>query len=465
MIQTQFSSYPASSIKLAELADFSPKHLDATTIDVTTKNSTIEAETSKEYTATKNSIIETETSKESTVDDVVVIPAQEFKSSKSSNKKYKSSESDLDSEDEVNKKYKSKKDEKESERSRERKKHRYRRKSRSITKSRSRTRSRSRNSRRTTLKEGRRSRSRSIHFREKIRNTSRSPVKGSKRARSPSLTRRRKPPTQFSSSHVSPNKRFQSSQKSRSRSPAVVQEANFALSQEIFSIIEKLQEAKTETAPNNPPSKEETPPTKDKAATKDEVPNKAKTEKVEKLPKNIVANYSSEFEEISDEEMTLAEDCLNELDDTKNEYETKSYIRHKKETEKFVKEKFDVESAAKGELNTATDIKVPTEDTSKNADGALSVFWNLNCSCCGANLNGSPIEDDQHYEDGECKKKSDWLKQGLPLICAYCSQSGSHWVAACPLLASFCFTCWTWGHSMDTHMVKKEEEGEKYIAS
>merc|ERR1719186_2000502 len=349
MNQTQFSSYPASSIKLADLADFSPKHLDATTIDVMTKNSTIEAETSKESTSTNNSIIrtetgkessatnnliiETETSKESTVDDVVVIPALEFKSSKSSNKKYKSSESDLDSEDEVNrrrhkskkskkkrKKYKSKKDEKESERSRERKKHRYRRKSRSITKSRSRTRSRSRNSRRTTLKEGRRSRSRSIHFREKIRNTSRSPVKGLKRARSPSLTRRRKPPTQSSSSHVSPNKRFQSSQKSRSRSPAVVKEANFALSQEIFSIIEKLQEAKTETAPNNPPSIEETPRTKDKTATKDEVPSKGKTEKVEKLPKNIVANYSSEFEEISDEEMTLAEDCLNELDDTKNEY-------------------------------------------------------------------------------------------------------------------------------------------------
>merc|ERR1719186_2102302 len=349
MNQTQFSSYPASSIKLADLADFFPKHLDATTIDVTTNNSTIEAETSKESTstnnsiirtetgkkssATNNSIIETETSKESTVDDVVVIPAHEFKSSKSSNKKYISSESDIDSEDEVNrrrhkskkskkkrKKYKSKKDEKESERSRERKKHRYRRKSRSITKSRSRTRSRSRNSRRTTLKEGRRSRSRSIHFREKIRNTSRSPVKGSKRARSPSLTTRRKPPTKSSSSHVSPNKRFQSSQKSRSRSPAVVQEANFALSQEIFSIIEKLQEAKTETAPNYPPSKEETPPTKDKAATKDAVLNKGKSEKVEKLPKNIVANYSSEFEEISDEEMTLAEDCLNELDDTKNEY-------------------------------------------------------------------------------------------------------------------------------------------------
>merc|ERR1719186_866125 len=107
MNQTQFSSYPASSIKLADLADFFPKHVDATTIDVTTKNSTIEAETSKETTstnysiirtetgkessATNNSIIETETSKESTVDDVVVVPAHEFKSSKSSNKKYKSS--------------------------------------------------------------------------------------------------------------------------------------------------------------------------------------------------------------------------------------------------------------------------------------------------------------------------------------------------------------------------------------
>merc|ERR1712096_545143 len=105
-------------------------------------------------------------------------------------------------------------------------------------------------------------------------------------------------------------------------------------------------------------------------------------------------------------------DCLNELDDTKNEYETKSYIRHKKETEKFFQEKFDDESAAKGELNTTTDIKVPTEDTSENADGSLSVFWNLNCSCCGANLKGSPTEDDQHYEDGECKKKSDWLTLG-----------------------------------------------------
>jgi len=296
-------------------------------------------------------------------------------------------------------------------------------------------------------------------------------VKGLKRARSPSPTTRRKPPTQSSSSHVSPNKRFQSSQKSRSRSPAVVQEANFALSQEIFSIIEKLQEAKTETAPNNPPPKEETSPTekemsptKDKTATKDAVPNKDTTEKVRKLPKNIVANYSSEFEEISDEEMTLAEDCLNEPGDTKNVDETKSYIHHKKETEKMLKETFDLESTAMGEINTSAEIKVPTEDITENADGSLSVFWNLNCSCCGANLKGSPTEDDQHYEDGECKKKSDWLKQGLPLICAYCSQSGSHWVAACPLLASFCFTCWTWGHSMDTHMVKKEEEGEKYIA-
>eukprot|EP00092_Neocalanus_flemingeri_P036595 GFUD01039845.1.p1 GENE.GFUD01039845.1~~GFUD01039845.1.p1 ORF type:complete len:307 (+),score=82.17 GFUD01039845.1:902-1822(+) len=213
----------------------------------------------------------------------------------------------------------------------------------------------------------------------------------------------------------------------------------------------------------------------------DETLNKDDTEIERKLPNNIVANYSSEFEEISDEEMSLAEDCLSELNVTEKDKTGTNSNTHetpkeettscfglvsvtdstslRKEDEKMLHEKADINDA-KDDVITAANVTIPFEVPSDNLDGILNVFWNLNCTCCGAKLTGSATEDAKHYEDGECKKKSDWLKQGLPLLCAYCSQSGSHWVAACPLLASFCFTCWTWGHCLDTH---KEQGGEKYI--
>jgi len=493
----QFSGYPRSNLKQVDISKFSPLENDTKAQDIPTKPSTEMKDTEKVMSAE--------------VDDIVVISSHEFKSS--GKKKQISSDSDDDDNDrsrkhkskrskKKSKKYKSKTEEKD--RSRERKRHRSGKNSGSLVKTRSRTRSRSRNSRRTP-KEGRKSRSRSrrntrspsksrsrsrsksrnnarrkvhkegrkqrsrsrstsVHFREQRRNVSHSPGRRSKRARSSSSS---KPAPQNITSE-SPRKRFQPRLKSKSKSPAVVKDANFALSKEISSIIEKLQEAKTDNVDTNPTMK-------DTHVTKEHDTLVMKAN--EALPKNpstckpltnIVANYSSDFEEISDEELTLAEDCLDDPEQTSDSKEKESIGNEipsfglLPEKDEKVDEKMLQESVDQGDvLNSGTPIgeTQPTE-VKLTEVSPLSVFFNLNCSCCGAKLTGSASEDAQHFEEGECKKKSDWLKQGLPLICAYCTKSGSHWVAACPLLASFCFTCWTWGHSMDTHT---EEEGEKTV--
>jgi len=490
----QFSGYTNTKLKPVEISKIYHLENDANTQDIPTKPSIRMKDADKVMSAE--------------VDDIVVISSHEFKSS--GKKKHISSDSDDEDNErsrkhkskrskKKSKKYKSKTDEKD--RSRERKRHRSgknsgslvktrsrtrsrssysrrapkdgrksrsrsRRNTRSPSKSRSRSRSKSRNNiRRKVLKEGRNHRSRS-RSRELIRNVSHSPGKRSKRARSSSSS---KPASQNIASE-SPRKRFQPRLKSKSRSPAVVKDANFALSKEISSIIEKLQEAKTDNVATSPTIKD-TPATKehvplvmkdDEALLKNPVACKSRT--------NIVANYSSEFEEISDEELTLAEDCLDEPEQTSDIQEKESTCNEipsfglLPEKEQEVDEKILQERVGHDQgdvLNNSTHIEVtqPTEVQSTEAS-PLSVFFNMNCPCCGAKLTGSAAEDAQHFEEGECKKKSDWIKQGLPLICAYCTNSGSHWVAACPLLASFCFTCWTWGHSMDTHT---EEDGEKTV--
>ena len=81
----------------------------------------------------------------------------------------------------------------------------------------------------------------------------------------------------------------------RSKSPALVKDANIALSLEISSIMEKISESKTT----------ENVETKIGLTTPFSV-----------LP-SLVANYSSELEEVSDDDMTLAETCS--LDDQNKE--------------------------------------------------------------------------------------------------------------------------------------------------
>jgi len=97
----------------------------------------------------------------------------------------------------------------------------------------------------------------------------------------------------------------------RSKPPFEVKDADFALSKEICSIMEKLKGTKAV-------------PLSIKIEDADSACNTVE-EVIETLPSqpitNIVANYSSELDDISDEEMTFAENCENDEEQTENSCE------------------------------------------------------------------------------------------------------------------------------------------------
>jgi len=392
----------------------------------------------------------------------VVISSEGFKSSHKRNKS--AIKPDLDSEDDKtemrrhkskksmkNKVSKSKKEE--YERRRESKRHRERSIFSSASRSRSREKIRSRY--RSKVKSSSRSRSNSRNHREKNCKTRRT---SSRPMGSPSCRERVRKVPEFSDnkqkSVISPSSPKKSATLStlsksqglqpRSKSPFAVKDADFALSKEICSIMEKLKGTKAVPLSNRK---------KDTNSACNAVEEPIGT-LLSQPATNIVANYSSELE-ISDE-MTLNEKCEKDEEQTENGCELVSdryTIDEKKlvESDDVTNDK-DIDESSSVTVGWSDDV---TNDKDIDESSSVTGGWSANCSFCGAST-----ADVQHQEGGECWKKIYWLYQGLPVICAYCTQEGSHWVAACPLLACFCFSCFTWGHCMDTH---KEQDSENTI--
>jgi len=202
----------------------------------------------------------------------------------------------------------------------------------------------------------------------------------------------------------------------RSKSPALVKDANIALSLEISSIMEKISESKT--------------------TENVEIKNDLLTPF--SVVSSLVANYSSELEEVSDDDMTLSETCSVDQNKEIIALSEESSI-HKHMNQGFS------EVLNSGEKCHSLMMK-----------DVVRVMCKNNCHCCGISIDNSG--ESSHFKGGECKKKRDWLSQGLPLICAYCTEKESHWVTACPLLACFCFSCWAWGHTVKTHTKTGGEE-------
>ena len=74
------------------------------------------------------------------------------------------------------------------------------------------------------------------------------------------------------------------------------------------------------------------------------------------------------------------------------------------------------------------------------------------CSSCGTNLESSP----KHLIDDQCRKKMEYIQEGLEISCDYCNVKMDHWVTACKLLINFCEICHCWGHDGDTHVTDSE---------
>jgi len=84
-------------------------------------------------------------------------------------------------------------------------------------------------------------------------------------------------------------------------------------------------------------------------------------------------------------------------------------------------------------------------------DMSIKVYFPNGCMTCGKNLpNRAKFK---HFSNGACKKKARVLQSGGVVFCSYCEITGAHWVEACPLLVSFCYCCWVWGHNFLHHRV------------
>ena len=101
------------------------------------------------------------------------------------------------------------------------------------------------------------------------------------------------------------------------------------------------------------------------------------------------------------------------------------------------------------------DMKTPSA-ISNNLENETSEKQHENiqnhCSSCGTDLKSSP----GHLIEDQCRKKMEYVQEGLEISCDYCSVKMDHWVTACKLLISFCEICHCWGHDGDTHVTDSE---------
>ena len=87
-------------------------------------------------------------------------------------------------------------------------------------------------------------------------------------------------------------------------------------------------------------------------------------------------------------------------------------------------------------------------------DPSIKVHFRTACMTCGQDISRASTEN--HFISGACCRKAESLASGGLVFCSYCDVTGAHWVQACPLLVSFCFACWVWGHSFLHHQVADE---------
>lgn len=87
-------------------------------------------------------------------------------------------------------------------------------------------------------------------------------------------------------------------------------------------------------------------------------------------------------------------------------------------------------------------------------DPSIKVHFRTACMTCGKDISRASTEN--HFISGACCRKAESLASGGLVFCSYCEVTGAHWVQACPLLVSFCFACWVWGHSFLHHQVADE---------
>ena len=84
-------------------------------------------------------------------------------------------------------------------------------------------------------------------------------------------------------------------------------------------------------------------------------------------------------------------------------------------------------------------------------DMSIKVHFKTKCMTCGNDILGA--KKFKHFDNGVCSKKAKILQAGGVVFCSYCEITGAHWVEACPLLVSFCYSCWVWGHNYLHHHV------------
>merc|ERR1712218_506403 len=87
-------------------------------------------------------------------------------------------------------------------------------------------------------------------------------------------------------------------------------------------------------------------------------------------------------------------------------------------------------------------------------DPSIKVHFRAACMTCGKDISRASTEN--HFISGACCRKAESLASGGLVFCSYCEVRGAHWVQACPLLVSFCFACWVWGHTFLHHQVADE---------
>ena len=86
-------------------------------------------------------------------------------------------------------------------------------------------------------------------------------------------------------------------------------------------------------------------------------------------------------------------------------------------------------------------------------DPSIKVHFRTACMTCGFDIGRATTEN--HFVSGACSRKAESLAGGGLVFCSYCEVTGAHWVQACPLLVSFCFCCWVWGHNFLHHQVSQ----------
>ena len=86
-----------------------------------------------------------------------------------------------------------------------------------------------------------------------------------------------------------------------------------------------------------------------------------------------------------------------------------------------------------------------------SVNSSIKVHFRCACMTCGKNIGGAATG--KHFTSGACSRKAESLASGGLVFCSYCEVTGAHWVQACPLLVSFCFCCWVWGHNFLHHQV------------